>query len=423
LKKISKIKNGLFKRNSVLLKHALKTGANILANKDDPKKIIENIVGINPDKFIDELSTFKGSVTKAGQLLSQYGEYYLPDNINEKLKKLQSSSHFLDFSQIESQISSSAMKDLSINKEPLAAASIGQVHLAEDVDGRKLVLKIQYKGIEKAINGDMFFLKMLMKSLKIFPKGIDTEDIFNELERMLRNEMDYDLEISLMKKYKAANDDDFFYVPSVFNEYSNQKTICMEYIDGVSLGDINPSNFTKDKVNNLASKIFELFLKEIFEFNLVQSDAHGGNFLVNEDLTKLYLLDFGACGELTDEVLDFYRNFLKHSFNLDREAFFFEIQRFIKYSGKPLEYDEDIMWEYIVRVSDPLRSNNFDWGSTTLPDDLVEIGKRLRKTLKFKSIPSQFIFIDRKLLGVFSLLRQLKADFDVKDVFEKFVKE
>ncbi|WP_372655905.1 ABC1 kinase family protein [Halobacteriovorax sp.] len=421
MKKISKIKNGLFKRNSVLLKHALKTGANILANKDDPKKIIESIVGVNPDKFIDELSTFKGSVTKAGQLLSQYGEYYLPDNINEKLKKLQSSSHFLDYSQIESQISSKAIEELEIERDPLAAASIGQVHRAKDQNGKSLVLKIQYKGIEKAINGDMFFLKMLMKSLKIFPKGIDTEDIFNELERMLRNEMDYDLEISLMKKYKEANDDDFFYVPSVVDEYCNKKSICMEYIDGVNLGDINPSDFSKDKIDNLGAKIFKLFLKEIFEFNLVQSDAHGGNFLVNEDLTKLYLLDFGACGELTDEVLDFYRNFLRHSFNLDREAFFSEIQRFIKYSNKSLEYDEDIMWEYIVRVSDPLRSDSFDWGNTTLPDDLVEIGKRLRKTLKFKSIPSQFIFIDRKLLGVFALLRQLKASFNVKEVFEDFV--
>lgn len=404
-----------------MLKHALKTGANILANKDDPKKIIESIVGVNPDKFIDELSTFKGSVTKAGQLLSQYGEYYLPDNINEKLKKLQSSSHFLDYSQIESQISSKAIEELEIERDPLAAASIGQVHRAKDQNGKSLVLKIQYKGIEKAINGDMFFLKMLMKSLKIFPKGIDTEDIFNELERMLRNEMDYDLEISLMKKYKEANDDDFFYVPSVVDEYCNKKSICMEYIDGVNLGDINPSDFSKDKIDNLGAKIFKLFLKEIFEFNLVQSDAHGGNFLVNEDLTKLYLLDFGACGELTDEVLDFYRNFLRHSFNLDREAFFSEIQRFIKYSNKSLEYDEDIMWEYIVRVSDPLRSDSFDWGNTTLPDDLVEIGKRLRKTLKFKSIPSQFIFIDRKLLGVFALLRQLKASFNVKEVFEDFV--
>ena len=421
MKKLEKIKNGLFKRNSVLLKHALRTGANILANKDDPKKIIENIVGVNPDRFIDELSTFKGSVTKAGQLLSQYGEYYLPDNINEKLKKLQSSSHFLDFSQIESQISPKALQNLDIERSPLAAASIGQVHLAQDKSGRDLVLKIQYKGIEKAINGDMFFLKMLMKSLKIFPKGIDTEDLFNELERMLRNEMNYDLEVSLMKKYKDINNDEYFYIPGVVDEYSNKKTICMEYIDGINLGSINPLDFPKDKINHLGAKVFELFLKEIFEFNLVQSDAHGGNFLVNEDLSKLYLLDFGACGELTDEVLDFYRNFLKHSFNLDREGFFLEIQRFIEYSGKSLEYDEEIMWEYIVRVSDPLRSESFDWGDTTLPDDLVEIGKRLRKTLKFNSIPSQFIFIDRKLLGVFSLLRQLKADFNVKATFEKFV--
>jgi predicted unusual protein kinase regulating ubiquinone biosynthesis (AarF/ABC1/UbiB family) len=420
LKKLSAIKNGLLKRNTALLKHAVRTGVNIVANKDDPKKIIENIVGVNPDKLVDELSVFKGAVTKAGQLLSQYGEYYLPAHVNEKLKKLQSSTHFLEFEKIKDQIPASAHEALFIEENPLAAASIGQVHRARD-NRNEYVLKIQYKGIEKAIKGDMFFLRMLMKSMQVVPKGVDGEDIFNELERMLKNEMDYTLETKLMEKYASLLDDNYFHVPKVFHGYSNKKTICMEYVKGKHLGDVKLEDYTQDKVDKLGEKIFELFLREIFEFNLVQSDAHGGNFLVNEDLSKLYLLDFGACGELEDHILDFYRNFLRFAYHLDRKNFFAEIQRFIDFSNKPLEYDEDIMWEYIVRVSDPLRSKDFDWGETSLPDDLLEIGLRLRKTMKFKSLPSQFIFIDRKLIGVFSLLRQLQANFDVKKVFEKFL--
>ena len=77
MKKLKAIKSGLIKRNTSLLKYALRTGKSLVLNNEDPKKILQGVIGKSPDEFISELSVFKGSITKAGQMLSQYAEIYL----------------------------------------------------------------------------------------------------------------------------------------------------------------------------------------------------------------------------------------------------------------------------------------------------------------------------------------------------------
>lgn len=422
MKKIKNIKKGMISRNASLAKYAFRTGLSFLKKKNDPKDILQSIIGVDAKKFVDEISYFKGSVTKAGQLISQYGEYYLSPQINEKLKLLQTSTHFLDFEKIKDQIPEKAFLDLDIHTEPLAAASIGQVHQAFHKDNNKeYVLKIQYHGIEKAIKSDLRLIKFFVDGIKMVPKGVDTTDVFNQIESVLRKEMDYERERKVLLEYKTLLNDNFYYVPKVLKKYSNKKVICLEFIDGFPLSDISYENSSREKVNKLGEKIFELFLKEIFELNLVQTDAHGGNYYVNEDLDKLFLLDFGACLDFEEEVLNFYRGFLKYSYLLDENNFFKTLENFISFSEKSLTYDRSILWEYMSLASSPLRSYHYHWGETKILDELFALGSKLRKSLKFDSVPSQFIFLDRKVMGVFTLLRKLKSEFNVDAICKKYL--
>ncbi|WP_127716058.1 AarF/UbiB family protein [Halobacteriovorax sp. HLS] len=418
MKKLNKIKNGLFKRNASILNYGLKTGLSILKNKNDPKKILESIIGVDPQKFVDDLSHYKGSITKAGQLISQYGEYYFSESVNEKLRLLQSSTHFLEFEVIKKQLSATAHSHFDISETPLAAASIGQVHSAVHKENQnEVIFKIQYLGIEKAIGADMYFIKILAKMLNIFPSSIDTSEVFLEIEDVLRKEMDYKREISLMNKYKSLLDDSFFKIPQVHDQYSNNTSICMDRVYGIHINQVPILEENKEQRNKLGMKLFELFLKEIFVYSLVQTDSHGGNYLVSEDLASTYLIDFGACLEFDSEVLNFYKGFLTSSYELDRESFFKIQDEFSKYAKANLEIDKDLLWEYITLLSSPLRSNDYDWGETDLPDQLIKYGEKLRKTIKIDKIPSQFIFLDRKILGVFTIMKNLKSRFDVKKCF------
>ena len=164
MKKLSKIKNGFLSRNSGLLKLAVKSGVSILRNSDAPEKVLKSLIGKDVEKFVSDLSHYKGSITKAGQLLSLYGEYYLPSELNTYLRKLQASTHYLEWDVIKEQIPVQYLADLDIAKTPLAAASIGQVHKVKlKEQSQEYVMKIQYKGIDKAIDTDIFFLKLLLK--------------------------------------------------------------------------------------------------------------------------------------------------------------------------------------------------------------------------------------------------------------------
>jgi predicted unusual protein kinase regulating ubiquinone biosynthesis (AarF/ABC1/UbiB family) len=265
---------------------------------------------------------------------------------------------------------------------------------------------------------------MLIKSLNIFPKGIDATNVFTELQSLMEKEMDYLREAKVLQRYQELCQDDFFYIPKVYPQYSNHKSICMEYIEGISLSALPIDHFThsQDKLNLIGQKIFELFLSEIFLYGLVQTDAHGGNFSVNQTLDKVYLLDFGACLDFDPKLLKFYQNFLIYSFYQDRESFLKEFKAFIKYSGNDISFDENLFWEYILLMSSPLRSTDYNWDETKLPDELIKLGNELKKTFVMKSIPAHFIFLDRKLLGIFTLLRSLKCRFNLKESFEKFIK-
>ncbi|MEE3078169.1 MAG: AarF/ABC1/UbiB kinase family protein [Bdellovibrionota bacterium] len=424
MRKIDKIKDGLFKRNTTLLKYALKTGKSIVTNRDNPAKIIEDLLGKDVSGFVDDLSHYKGSITKAGQILSQYAEYFLDEEMTKVLRNLQHSTHFLDFEKIKSQIPDHFFNELVIEESPLAAASIGQVHRAKIKEsGEDIVLKIQYKGIDKAINGDLFFIKLLVKNLKIFPKGVDLSDFFEEIKKVLIGEMDYLREVDFQKKYQSKLDDPYFKTAKIYDKYCSEKVIALEYIEGSSISDLEVNESNQDTLNVLGEKLFENFLKEIFLYGLVQSDAHGANFIVPPLLDSLYLIDFGACLEYDHKTLEFYRQFLIHGYNRDREQFLKEFYSFWNSTNKSIKINEDLLWEYIILTTEPLHSENFDWGKTDLPDKAYPLAQKMMKSMKFKSAPSEMIFIDRKLIGLFTLLRKLECHFNVKQVFESVLTE
>lgn len=421
MKKLKAIKSGLIKRNTSLLKYALRTGKSLVLNNEDPKKILQGVIGKSPDEFISELSVFKGSITKAGQMLSQYAEIYLDEPLKSKLKSLQAQTDYLDFDKIKKQIHQVVFIEMDIEKEPLAAASIGQVHLAtlKSNPEQKYVLKIQYPGISKAIDADMFFLKMLVKGINIVPKGVDSKNVFDEIERTLKSEMDYIREAKTQNDYIEKIDDPFFKIPRVEHKYSSKTVLCMDYIEGFALSKIDDYDPSQEVKNKIGEKIFDLFLREIYEFSLVQTDAHGGNYYIAHDFSCVYLLDFGACLSFKEETIQFYRNFIKFAYEENKEKFFQETDQFIEQWEGELEFDRDLMWDYICFLTNPLREENYSWGDQSFIDELYKKGRELQKTVRITAIPHQFIFLDRKILGVYTLLSSLKAQFNVKSIMDK----
>ena len=134
---------------------------------------------------------------KAGQMLSVYGEHFLPEEVNTILKKLQTDSTPIAWEQMHKvlvqQLGEEKLSLLEIKEEPIAAASMGQVYLATIKKTKQtLALKVQYPGVDKAIDSDLNALRKILLVSQILPSHSNFEDIFKEIRMMLHYEVDYE---------------------------------------------------------------------------------------------------------------------------------------------------------------------------------------------------------------------------------------
>lgn len=426
MKKILKLKSTLFARSSFATKSFFKALPGLLTQKD-PDILLQALIGKNIEGFVDDVGELKGSILKAAQILSVYGEYYLPKEVNQVLKSVQSQSHYLPWSSIQKVIPDSFYYDLEIDEIPNAAASIGQLHLATNKTTKdRIALKVQYPGIKKAIDLDIKILKGFISLTKILPRKIDMSMIYAEIKRVMIEEMDYLKEREKQESYaEIVRDFDHYYVPKVYREYSTETIIATEYVDAPTLAEISFTDLDQQVKNDIGKYILYLFFHEVFRGNLIQTDCHAGNYLVQirEGEVKLVLIDFGACLYFDQQTINNYRNLLRSLFHNDREAFFNELRGIFDRTGAPFDINEQKLWNYARLAQTPLHSHKYDWGATTLPDELYALAKDMINETQIEKPPHQFIFLDRKILGVFSILKSLEAKFDVSTIAEEFLKE
>jgi predicted unusual protein kinase regulating ubiquinone biosynthesis (AarF/ABC1/UbiB family) len=415
---MKKIKTGLFQRSFAKAKLSLKSGA--LAAKQ--------LVGTDKEEYLiqqmkllsEELGELKGSLMKVGQTISMYGEHFLPPKANEYLKNLQSDSPKLPWEQIklflDTEIGTEKLKNLEIDHTAIAAASLGQVHKAFDkISKKEVAIKIQYPGVEKAIKSDLRALKSIFSLAQIIPSSPRTDQFFEEIETMLIQETNYDLErIWTQQIYKKLKDDSRFVVPEVLENYSSRHVLTTSFEPGEKIDSEKVQRLSQDRRNELALSFLDLYYKELFEFKLVQTDPHLGNYRIriNESgQDQIVLYDFGAMREVPDHFGNPFKNLVRAAADKDKDTILK-----CAYEMKYLFVDdsEDLKNKYFEMcclIGEPFAENpensytdkdgNYDWKHTDLPKRVAVIGKEILKNHKLRVPPRESIFLDRKLGGAF----------------------
>lgn len=416
MKVIGRLKNSGLQRGLFAARSAVRLLPSLLSGNSDPREVLTALLGGRLDGFIDEVGELKGSFLKAAQILSLYGEYYFSPEINEVLRKVQSQSHFLGWEKMRELLPAKHLKELEIAETPLAAASIGQVHRARiKATGEEIVLKVQYPGIRKAIDLDVRLIRTILSLGKFLPKGMSLDGISSEIRRVLEEEMDYPREVEKHEAYRELLLDlPEVLVPKLFDDFCTETVIASAYFPGRPFTDPQFVALPQGERDRLGALFFRLYLREVFCGLLVQTDAHPGNFLYHEG--KVALVDFGALLEYPESVLVNYRQLIRSAYHQDR-AQFFQVLR----SVSEIELNQDLLWKYLLLATSPLRSRDFDWGATKLPDELLPLGIDLVKSARVDDPPHDFIFLDRRVLGLFSMLRLLRARFDVRAIAEEYL--
>ncbi len=433
---MKKIKTGLFERSLAMARLSLRSGAlaaKQLLNSDKEEYLIQQMKLLS-----EELGELKGSLMKVGQTISMYGEHFLPPKANEYLKNLQSDSPKLAWDEIKTfldlEIGPEKLAYLDIDHEAIAAASLGQVHKAVDRRTKKIyAIKIQYPGVEKAIRSDLRALKSIFSIAQIIPSSPRTDQFFDEIETMLVQETNYDLErVWTQQIFKKLKDDSRFVVPEVFEEFSSRHVLTTSFEFGDKVDSKEVLSLSQDRRNNLALNFLDLYYKELFEFKLVQTDPHLGNYRIRINQSNLksdlksgtsldyksggttdqiVLFDFGAMREVPDHFGVPFRTLIRAAANKDRETIF-DCAYKMKYLFEDDPEDlKDIYFRLCCLVGEPFAENpensftdkdgNYDWRNTDLPKRVAILGSEIIKNHKIRVPPRESIFLDRKLGGAF----------------------
>ncbi|HND84372.1 MAG TPA: AarF/ABC1/UbiB kinase family protein [Pseudobdellovibrionaceae bacterium] len=336
-KTISKIKSSVWDRSFSLTKLSVRAGATALKesilslkNKTDDDPLWKNVMKEHAGTISRELGELKGSLMKAGQMMSMYGEYFLPPETNEVLKSLQSDSPPVAFEYIENiirhELGDEKLSELEIENQSWATASLGQVHRAKIKATQEwIVLKVQYPRIEEAIDSDVAALKRLLQIMKLLPKEMAFESVFTEIKEMLHFETDYIREADFTEKFaKLLEQDQRFVVPKVYRRYSTKKILATSFERGMRADDPIIKSLPQDRRNRLAEAFLDLYFKELFQWRQMQTDPHAGNYRIRvsaDGRDQIVLFDFGATREFPESFMNPYYRMIQASLRGDNESF------------------------------------------------------------------------------------------------------
>ncbi len=449
LKKLKQIKTGAFSRGFAIAKLSAQATAKmaghavggIFADESEKGSRAMALLLSQVELLTKELGQLKGSLMKAGQMLSVYGENLLPPEINQVLKSLQAQSPALDWAPIEKSLRAELgerFDELEIDREPHASASLGQVHRAVirapgPDQGQSIALKVQYPGVDLAIESDIRALKRVFGLLKMLPQGPRYDQLFEEVREMLHQEVDYAQELRLTELYREkVGVDPRYVVPRTFARYCTGKVMATSFEVGVGVDSPEVLGLSQERRNAIGLAVLELYLRELFEFRLVQTDPHFGNFRIRlrtdeSAPDQIVLLDFGATRVVPEAFLPGYRRMVRGAFyekQAEVEAGAIEMG-FLRPGDSPEM--KRCFYEFCALITEPWmlaadgKERPYDFSVTDLPRRVVKKGADLARMLGLRPPPRELVFIDRKVGGVFVFLSTLKAKFAARDLLSRYL--
>lgn len=373
----------------------------------------------NAQRLARRLSSLRGAAMKLGQILSLEGDDYLPTEFTGALAILRSAAHAMPNAQLHRVLGRAYGKGWErrfrrFDMEPVAAASIGQVHYAVTADGREVALKIQYPGVARSIDSDIDNLTSILRLSRLLPGEIDLSAILVEAKRQLRQEADYRTEAAHLRRYaQLLGDDSGFVIPRVHDDLTTAHVLAMDYLWGMPLDQI--SAFPQALRNRIGTQLYRLFFRELFEFRFVQTDPNFANFFLLPESEEVALLDFGAARDVPERLSKLYRDLFRASIARDRPALARAAEEIGFVHADERRDRVDGLVDFFLIACEPFRHRGlYDFGNTDLPPRVRAAGVEVtaRRGL-LRPPPPDTLFIHRKLAGTFLICARLGARLNV----------
>jgi len=378
----------------------------------------------NAARLAERLSELRGAAMKVGQLLSMEAGDLLPAELSVILARLREDAHRMPLGQVASALEQAWGQDWPnrfrrFNFQPLAAASIGQVHEALTKDGRRLAIKIQYPGVRNSIDSDVDNVAKLMSLVRALPDQADMAPLLAEAKRQLHEEADYLLEAAHLDTYRNhLGDHPRFVLPQVIHDWTTPEVLTMSYLPGDSLETLEQE--CRRTRNRVATELLELAIRELFDWGLVQTDPNFANYRYDRQTQRIGLLDFGAVRDYPAEKTQVLRRLLTAAIKRDTLA----IEQAASQAGymqldDPRPYRE-VVTSLLLDATEPARhQGEYDFSNSYLAGRMSQKVLAMRFESRCWRLPSpDLLFLHRKLGGLYMLCARLRTQIPVRRLVE-----
>ncbi|XID75217.1 ABC1 kinase family protein [Alkanindiges sp. WGS2144] len=372
-------------------------------------------------KIAETLGEMKGAVMKVGQIASQYKDIFPPEVANA-IAKLQRQAPAVPFSTIQYQIEREMGKPLeqifaSIETEPFAAASIGQVHRAILPTGERVVVKVQYPGVDEACESDLKQVRLALRLAGVFKIDKKLQDqLFNEMQDSLTAELNYQIEAHNLQVFATFHQplDSKVIIPKVYPEYSTRRVLTLSEELGEPVE--TAATWTQELRNELGQRLFRLISQEIFYLHSFHTDPHPGNFAFRPD-GAVVVYDYGSTKTLRPEIVATCKQLVKAAFASDIPTLEQELRKLHirNHNGQiPAEFYQ----QWIDILTRPL-NGEYDFAQNTAHHEAVALAKKSLKYWDCFQPSAETMMLNRTISGQYWNMINLK----VKDNFRPSLEE
>ena len=373
-----------------------------------------------------ELGNMKGALMKVGQMAS-YLDDGLPEPMRLALSQLQSNAPPMAVELVRIELERELGKPMAelfvqFDDEPIASASIGQVHRAiirlSDGTERAVAVKVQYPGVAEAIDADLRTADLLGAMLAFGFKSLNPEDMVAEIKDRLREELDYKREAANQQMFvDFYSGHPFIHVPEVFHEFSTGRILMTELVAGHSFAEV--CEWSQEERDMAGEAIFRFVFRSLYRFRAFNGDPHPGNYIFHGQ-GKVSFLDFGLIKHFTEDEMHMFQSMVKAAvLDHDMDAY----RRVIEDAGM-LQLDAPFTTQeagdYFAHFYEPVReSREMEWSTTYATSIVRHTFDRSSPIAQYATVPKSFVFIQRINLGLYAVLGQLRSRGNYRRISEE----
>jgi ubiquinone biosynthesis protein len=381
----------------------------------------------------------RGLFIKVGQLISIMANF-LPDAFREELERLQDQVPPRPYRDIEARLREEfggrGPADLfaEFSPEPVASASIGQVHRARLPSGEEVAVKVQYPDIEEMVRIDLQALRRIFKVLRWFMPDYGFDTIYREISEMVVAELDFKREAAAIERITAnfaARKAKNVRFPRVIAECSTMRVLTTEWMEGTKVAQLERLDSLKVDRRAAARACVEAYCEQIFVDGIYHADPHPGNLLIQSTpIPTVVFLDFGAIGSVSEGMRRGMMSFLQGAITRDTQRIVSAMKEmgFISRRADPEVFDRVVQYFH-----DKLRGQ-VSLEGFSLKDIRFQTDNTLGGLLDFREmnvslgelrdafhIPKEWILLERTLLLLLGVCTTLDPEMNPTTVIEPYL--